>query len=152
MTQGTIGASRITRCTRWGVALAAVAVLSACGFMGIGGKSGQAAKDAAQAGTSPVTVPGAKEFTLRSAAGKDYRIFVAVPDGKPPAAGFPVLYLLDGNAYFVAAADAMREQSTFASMSQVQPLIVVGVGYPGDQPLNGERRGFDFLPPTARND
>ena len=146
----TIGASRTTGCARWMAALASVALLGACGFMGIGGKSGGStpAKSAAQA-SSPVTVPGANEFTLRSAAGKDYRIFVALPEGKPPAGGYPVLYLLDGNAYFIAAADAMREQSTFASMSQVQPLIVVGVGYPGDQPLNGERRGFDFLPPTV---
>jgi predicted alpha/beta superfamily hydrolase len=147
MNHGMIGASRIARCARWGAVLTGITLLSACGFMGIGGKSGQA--KAPGAATSPVTVPGANEFTLRSAAGKDYRIFVALPDGKPPAAGFPVLYLLDGNAYFVAAADAMREQSTFASMSQVQPMIVVGVGYPGDQPLNGERRGFDFLPPLA---
>ncbi len=95
-----------------------------------------------------VTLPGAYEFAMQSAQGKAYKIFVAVPDGKPPAEGFPVLYLLDGNAYFIAAASAMKEQSTFAALSGIQPLIVVGVGYPGQYSLNRERRSFDFLPPA----
>lgn len=98
-----------------------------------------------------VTLPGAYEFAMQSAQGKDYKIFVAVPEGKPPAEGFPVLYLLDGNAYFMAAASAMKEQSTFAGMSNVHPAIIVGVGYPGQYSLNRDRRSFDFLPPAHGN-
>jgi predicted alpha/beta superfamily hydrolase len=32
------------------------------------------------------------------------------------------------------------------SLSGVQPMIVVGVGYPGDAPMDLARREFDFLP------
>src|SRR5690606_29048646 len=32
--------------------------------------------------------------------GPGHRLFLAVPRGTPPAAGWPVLYLLDGNAAF----------------------------------------------------
>lgn len=140
--------------------VASTAVLAACGHgtgitradapsqAGPPGKTAAARPDALGTPVA-VTLPGAYEFAMQSAQGKDYKIFVAVPDGKPPADGFPVLYLLDGNAYFIAAASAMKEQSTFAAISGIQPLIVVGVGYPGQYSLNRERRSFDFLPPAS---
>jgi Predicted hydrolase of the alpha/beta superfamily len=49
-----------------------------------------------------------------------YRIFRAVPRGMPPASGWPVLYLLDGNAAFdfLSAAD----------LAQVPGLVLIGIG------------------------
>jgi predicted alpha/beta superfamily hydrolase len=156
-------ASRFARTVKsagwWAAIFASAAVLAACGHgthvaktdapsqTGVSDKTAAARPDAFGAPLA-VTLPGAYEFAMQSAQGKDYKIFVAVPDGKPPADGFPVLYLLDGNAYFIAAASAMKEQSTFAAISGIQPLIVVGVGYPGQYSLNRERRSFDFLPPA----
>lgn len=150
--------ARTMKCAgRWLTIFASTVLLAACGHganmthadapaqTGAGDKTAAARPD--PLGTPvAVTLAGAYEFAMQSAQGKDYKIFVAVPDGKPPAEGFPVLYLLDGNAYFAAAASAMKEQSTFAGMSDVHPAIVVGVGYPGQYSLNRDRRSFDFLP------
>jgi len=145
---------------QWVAIFASAAILAACGH----GTNITNADAPSQAGTADkpaaarpaalgtpvaVTLPSTYEFAMQSAQGKDYKIFVAVPESKPPAEGFPVLYLLDGNAYFIAAASAMKEQSTFAAISGIQPLIVVGVGYPGQYSLNRERRSFDFLPPAS---
>lgn len=46
----------------------------------------------------PVTIPGASRFDVASKAGQPYRIFVYVPDAPAPAAGYPVMYALDGNS------------------------------------------------------
>lgn len=95
-------------------------------------------------------------FSMQSRAGQDYRIFVSVPPGEPPAEGYGVLVVLDANAYFGAAADAMGLLRQFpllpekGKLADAAPTLVVGVGYPGDDAINGERRTWDFIPP-ARN-
>ena len=76
----------------------------------------------------------------------DYAIFVVLPAAPPPAAGYPVLYLLDGNAWIVSAAEALRFQSRFAVQSAIEPMMIVAVGYPGRKPFDLGRRAFDFLP------
>lgn len=45
--------------------------------------------------------------------GAPYRIFLRTPPGDRPAAGWPVLYMLDGNAVFATAADAIRVQGAW---------------------------------------
>ncbi|AOY02417.1 hypothetical protein BJP62_16995 [Jeongeupia sp. USM3] len=70
--------------------------------------------------------------------GLDYRIFVSRPTTPPPAAGYRVLYVLDGNAHFAIAAAAARMQRP------LQDVMVVGVGYPTDQPFDSARRYFDL--------
>jgi predicted alpha/beta superfamily hydrolase len=97
-------------------------------------------------------LPGTETFDVVSRQGKQYRIFVSVPPGPAPAKGYPVLVLLDANAYFAGAFSALQvlappdPQLAAASLSGVQPMIVVGVGYPGNAPMNLSRREFDFLP------
>ena len=101
-------------------------------------------------------LPHSREFTITSRAGKDYRIFVSVPPGEPPPEGYGVLVVLDANAYFGAAADAMGLLRQFPMMPEkgnltdAAPTLVVGVGYPGDEAINGERRTWDFVP-AAKN-
>lgn len=101
-------------------------------------------------------LPHSREFNITSRAGKDYRIFVSVPPGEPPPEGYGVLVVLDANAYFGAASDAMGLLRQFPMMPEkgkltdAAPTLVVGVGYPGDEAINGERRTWDFVPP-ARN-
>jgi ferri-bacillibactin esterase len=97
-------------------------------------------------------LPGTETFNVLSRQGKQYRIFVSVPRGAAPVKGYPVLVLLDANAYFASAFSALQvlappdPQLASMSLSNVQPMIVVGVGYPGDAPMNLARREFDFLP------
>jgi uncharacterized protein len=98
------------------------------------------------------SLPGTETFDVVSKQGKPYRIFVSVPKGAAPAKGYPALYLLDANAYFAAAFSALQvlappdPKLASMSLSGVQPMMVVGVGYPGDAPMDLARREFDFLP------
>ena len=56
---------------------------------------------AGAAGSGPVVIPRSEQFTLRSREGsREYRIFLARPAAMPPPAGYPVVYVLDGNAFF----------------------------------------------------
>lgn len=76
-----------------------------------------------------------------------YRVRVAIPQTKPPAGGFPVLYVLDGDGYFGLFADAMLIRSVVAP--EVEPAIVVGIGYPTDDVYETlYRRSLDLTPST----
>jgi len=92
---------------------------------------------------SPAIIPNAEQVDLRSKEGRDYRIFIAKPTGAPPPAGFPVLYMLDGNSVFGTAVDASRLQAR-----ALGPVVIVAVGYPVDTPFDGDRRYYDLTPKT----
>jgi predicted alpha/beta superfamily hydrolase len=97
----------------------------------------------AHGGPAPVTLSGTRFFDLRSTAnGKRYRIFVATPEEAPPARGYPVLYVLDGNTLFATAVQAARARAGGNA------LLIVGVGYPADPDYDEGRRYEDFTPPT----
>lgn len=81
----------------------------------------------------PVQVEGAKTYDFRSAVtGRDYRLFVYIPDGPPPPDGFPVVYVLDGNSSFYSALTSARSQAMFG---EIRSAIVVGIGYPMSDPM-----------------
>lgn len=83
------------------------------------------------------------------AAGGEYRIYVTLPSAPPPKQGYPVLYMLDGDAWVAGMAEALRLQSRFARQSEIEPVLLVAMGYPGDAPFNLGRRAYDFLPPHS---
>lgn len=76
--------------------------------------------------------------------GPGHRLYLAVPKGAAPAAGWPVLYMLDGNAAF----DFLTE----AHLALVPGLMLVGVGYDTDLQFSRERRTLDFTPPDGPGD
>jgi predicted alpha/beta superfamily hydrolase len=91
----------------------------------------------------PVTLDGTEQWTMESEAGREYRIMVSLPEGNVPSSGgYPVIYLLDGNAYFPAFHAAKRAQA------RLRGSILVAIGYPSDTPLDFERRAFDMSPPA----
>lgn len=90
-------------------------------------------------------VPNVVRYAAQGPSGA-YSIFVAAPDAPPPVGGFPVLTLLDGNAWIGVAAEALRFQSRFPKESGIEPMMLVAVGYPGDMPFDLGRRAYDFLP------
>lgn len=90
-------------------------------------------------------MPDIQEYEARGESG-DYRIFVVLPSAPPGAEGYPVLYLLDGNACIAGVAEALRLQTRFARESEVEPTVVVAVGYPGAAPIHLGRRAYDYLP------
>jgi uncharacterized protein len=99
---------------------------------------------------TPVTVARARQYDITSRInGLVYRVMVATPFGADPELAYPALYVLDGNQYFGTATDALTRQS---ALQNVAPAIVVGVGYPTEDPHEVFRlRAFD-LTPTASAD
>jgi predicted alpha/beta superfamily hydrolase len=77
-------------------------------------------------------------------AGPGYRLFIAVPRGPAPAAGWPVLYMLDGNAAF----DFMTPEH----LALVPGLALVGIGYDTDRQFARELRTLDFTAPDGMGD
>lgn len=93
-----------------------------------------------------VALPHARQFEISSAQGLPYRLLVAVPPEPPPAAGFPVLVLVDGDALFATALTTARLQAGRPEVSGVGPAVIIGIGYPGSAPFDAERRRLDLLP------
>ncbi|MFT4149261.1 MAG: alpha/beta hydrolase-fold protein [Paracoccaceae bacterium] len=78
------------------------------------------------------------------ATGPGHRLFRAVPKAPPPAGGWPVIYLLDGNAAF--------DFLTADDLAMVPGLMLVGVGYDTDRQFARERRTLDFTAPDGPGD
>ncbi|MBY8826237.1 alpha/beta hydrolase [Sphingomonas colocasiae] len=86
---------------------------------------------------------------LQSAEGLSFRIIVAPPAGPAPASGYPVIYIMDGNAWAPTAAEVIRTNLDFGLRSKVEPAVVVGIGYPIDGGFDMKRRFHDLT--TASN-
>jgi predicted alpha/beta superfamily hydrolase len=84
-----------------------------------------------------------RDRIVKSRAMGDYRIRVAVPLAPPPAEGYPVVYVLDGDDYFEPGV-ALASHLIRTSNGSMTPGIIVGVGYPGNS-----RRSYDYLPASA---
>ncbi len=77
------------------------------------------------------------------------RVMVAWPEESPPAAGYPVLYLLDGAATFGTLVEAIRMRAHRPAATGVVPAVVVGIGSEREGPYDRVRRTFDYTPPNA---
>lgn len=78
-----------------------------------------------------------------------YRIFLRTPPGEPPAQGWPTLYMLDGNAVFATAADAIRVQAAWPRGTGVREAAIVAIGYPTEAAYDSVRRSWDYSPPPG---
>jgi predicted alpha/beta superfamily hydrolase len=81
---------------------------------------------------------------LASAEGLSYRIIVAPPAGPAPAAGYPVIYVMDGNAWAPMVSEVIRTNLDFGGRSKVEPAVVVGIGYPIEGAFDMKRRPHDL--------
>jgi len=72
---------------------------------------------------------------------RHYRLWVGKPDRPAPAAGYPVLWMLDGNA----ALGALNDQQLHQLAAGQAPLLVA-VGYQTDQRIERTARTFDYTP------
>lgn len=79
---------------------------------------------------------------------RTYRIFVSVPSNPAPEQGFPVLYLLDGNATYPLAAQLLKTFSERPAAHGITPGILVGIGYPIESETDPVRRAEDYTPPA----
>ena len=91
----------------------------------------------------PYAMPSTQMFDVKSDGGETYRIFISYPKGEAPEGGYPVLYVMDGNAYFASFAETRR----LLEYVDRGKALVVGVGYPTDDAYDA-RRTADFLFPV----
>ncbi len=76
-------------------------------------------------GKAEATIDSTTSFDFLSRFNKEaYRIKVYIPNRKPPRAGYPVLYILDGNVLFATFANAARNE---AQAGEIEPAVVVGI-------------------------
>lgn len=103
-------------------------------------------------GLSVYSMPGTCFFDLAPAPGKEpYRIFLSIPAEPPPAQGWPLLVLTDGNATFPFATASLATQAPYPAATNICQGVIAAIGYPGDAPYDGVRRSWDLAPPPGRS-
>lgn len=84
-----------------------------------------------------------EQFRADSSDGqRRYRIRLALPDAPAPPAGFPAVYLLDGNAALMETDAALLGMLKQAA----QPIALVFVGYDNDLRIDADARAYDYTP------
>ena len=82
------------------------------------------------------------QLDLDSADGqRHYRLWVGTPNRPAPASGYPVLWMLDGNA----ALGALNSQQ-LAKLAAGQAPLLVAVGYQTEQRIERAGRTYDYTP------
>jgi predicted alpha/beta superfamily hydrolase len=91
------------------------------------------------------------QFQLKSKnTGHDYLIQVYKPPVAPPQHGYPVLYILDGNATFPSAVNIAQSIGAGSTKLGLDPLMIVAVGYPKQKTFDVQKRAYDYTPkPSA---
>lgn len=99
-------------------------------------------------------LPGSQSWRLQDEAGDSFRIDVALPEGAPPAAGWPAIFLLDGSGCFATCVEAQRRMARRPDATGVSPAVIVGISHlagDGSSPVAGNggaevpaRRQRDF--------
>lgn len=94
----------------------------------------------------PYVLPGAEQrLVSASGSGRQYQVFVATPPQPPPADGYPVIYVLDGNAMFLTTVETVRAYARRRDDRSQLRALVVGIGYPPGADI-AEARTFDLTP------
>lgn len=70
-----------------------------------------------------------------------YRIWIATPKKAAPPSGYPVAWLLDGDAALARIDDAL-----LARLDAGDPPVIVTIGYEGDRQFDVLARAFDYTP------
>lgn len=85
------------------------------------------------AAQAQVSIPGTETHLMKSAVnGIEYRVDVALPAGYATSGKkYPVFYILDSNLAFSIATMTYRG---FRLEGSIPEIIIVGIGYPGDDP------------------
>jgi ferri-bacillibactin esterase len=95
----------------------------------------------------PARVPGAVQFDLASeATGRTYRIYVHKPASPPPASGYPVVFLTDGDLTF---GPAVTRASLEGLSMDLRPSLIVAIGYASTERLAWLKLRTADLTPTA---
>ncbi|WP_419677875.1 alpha/beta hydrolase [Aliarcobacter lanthieri] len=89
-----------------------------------------------------------QEFTLESKFHKqNYLIQVYKSKTVAPKDGYPVLYILDGNATFPYASVMAQAIDNMSYRTKKTPPLIVSIGYASGELFDIEARSFDYTPP-----
>lgn len=96
----------------------------------------------------PVIMPGAETFEIASAhTGETYRILVRCPSGPAPKNGWPVLWMLDGDASFpLAFTKPARGLFPPVTNGAGGNGVIVAIGFPGGAPFDAPARSRNYTP------
>lgn len=86
-----------------------------------------------------------EQIMMNSVDGKrHYRVQIGIPKSAPPATGYPVIYMLDGNAALatLTAADLQR-------LSTRSAPVIVALGYDTQARHDTMARAYDYTPPVS---
>lgn len=98
-------------------------------------------------GWSDVRLPGAKCFEMASeATGETYRVLVRIPAEPPPEAGYPALWMLDGDASFPLCFGHAAHPSAGRDGAREDPGVIVAVGFPGGATFDVDARARNYTP------
>lgn len=90
-------------------------------------------------------MPAAQQLDITTAgSGYRYRLFMSVPPGPVPPGGYPVLYVLDGNASFPVAAFLARNHARRSEVTGLVAPLIVGIGYPDTDDFDFASRKRDY--------
>lgn len=78
--------------------------------------------------------------------GKSYRLFIAKPENIDTKDPLPVVYILDANSTFLLAVQMIR---LLQYTNELPPMLIVGVGYDDEDPLNIVNRRLQEFTPTV---
>lgn len=98
-----------------------------------------------QKAKKPLALPGTYQVDVESQAGHQYRMFVAEPPENRQSQPSALLIVLDGNSCFAAVTQLYRLQARGANL---KPAVIVGIGYPIDQPISFVDRTRDYTTPA----
>lgn len=73
-----------------------------------------------------------------------HRVHILIPDRKPPTAGFPTLFALDGNAL-----PELLNAQQLRRLSTESPLVFVFIAPANNLRLDGDARAYDYTPPDT---
>lgn len=80
----------------------------------------------------------------------DYYLDIFYPENIEKGQKLPVLYVLDGDAFTVMIAEAVKLQKRNSPKTGVQPMLIVGISYHAEAPFHRERRFIDYTPPKLK--
>lgn len=78
----------------------------------------------------------------------NYDVRISIPREPAPREGFPVLYVLDGNAYGTMLREIVKLQCRRSEKTFVSPMIIVSIGYECEGAFPS-LRVYDFTPPAS---
>lgn len=97
----------------------------------------------------PVQLPAAQTFEIHSGrTGESYRVLVRLPSGPPPQAGYPALWMLDGDASFplVFSRPANGLFPAASIPADHAAGITIAIGFPGGAPFDAPARSRNYTP------